>query len=295
MKAVHFFKAKSRIGLVNSYNHQKEQDNIGVESGSDAVLTDDFLVKFPRCCTSEYVFSKPEEIKHEQFNKVLGGQIDGFREFIYKHLRPGQTQVVIGGDHSVTLSSILATRDRIGGFENLGYVQFDSHGDMNLKSSSPTDNFHGMYARTLVDCFDIPEIEKLVPHKLPAENIIYIGNLDLDHEEEGLFHRKRIKNINKKLLVGDNGNVVKNFKKFIASFQYLHVTFDIDVLNKIQAPATGIPSKNGLMLEDIEELLSIISKHPNLSLDLTEVNPQKAGIEETVQSAHKVLLTLLIS
>ncbi len=293
MKTVHFFKAKSRIGIVNPYNHQKEYDNFGVENGSDAVLTDDFLGKFPLCHVSEYVFSKPEEIKREQFNETLAKQVNGFREFINNHLKPGQIQVVIGGDHSVTLPSILAVRDRIGGFENLGYVQFDSHGDMNLGASSPTGNFHGMYTRALVDHFDIPEIEELVPYKLSIENVIYVGNLDLDPGEADLFREKKIKNINKEALLKNRINVVKNFNNFVSSFQYLHVTFDIDVLDKTEASATGIPSENGLMLKDIQELLSIIGKHPNLSFDLTEVSPQRTGLKQTVKSAHKVLLTSL--
>ncbi len=294
MRAVHFFKAKSRMGIINPYNHQKEYDNVGVENGSDAILTDDFLDKFQLSHISEYVFSKPEEIKHEQFNKILVKQVNGFREFINNHLKPGQIQVVIGGDHSVTLPSILATRDRIGGFKDLGYVQFDSHGDVNLKASSPTDNFHGMYARALIDNFDIPEIDELIPHKLPIKNILYVGNLDLDPGEMDLFHKKKIKNVDRSSLLKDKRRVVNDFKNFISSFRYLHVTFDIDVLNKIQAPATGLPSENGFMIEDIEELFSVISGHPNLSFDLTELNPQKFGKEQTVKSAQKVLLTSLL-
>lgn len=293
MRIVHFFKAKSRIGIVNSGNVQQE-DNIGVESASDVILTGDFLVKFPLHYISEYAFSKPEEISPKQFNKILRNQIDDFKEFINKHLGPSQTQVVIGGDHSVTLSSVLAVRDRIGGFKNLGYVQFDSHGDMNLKASSPTGNFHGMYIRPLVDHFDIQEIEELIPNKLPVENMVYVGNLNLDHEEADLFNKKKIKNINRKELLRDKNSVIKNFKNFILSFPYLHITFDIDVLDKTQALATGIPSENGFMLEDIEELLSIIGKHSNLSFDLTEVNPRKSGLNRTVQSVHKILLTSLL-
>ena len=137
------------------------------------------------------------------------------------------------------------------------------------------------------------EVEKLVFNKLPTENMIYVGNLDLNPGERDFFNNKKIKNIDRSELLKNKRNVIKDFKKFVSSFKYLHVTFDIDFLNKIQAPATGIPSENGPMVEDIEELLDIIRKHPNLSFDLTEVNPQKAGIKKTIQSAHKVLLKSL--
>lgn len=294
MRIIHFFKAKSRIGIINSSSARWNDSSIGVENGSDAILTDDFLEKFTPHYISEYVFPKPEQISHKQFNKILRKHISDFREFINKCLGPSQTQVVIGGDHSITLASILAVRDRVGDFKKLGYVQFDSHGDMNLNASSPTGNFHGMYVCPLVDHFDIQEIEELVPNKLPVTNMVYIGNLNLDHEEADLFRKKKIKNINRETLLGDKNSVIKNFKNFITSFQYLHATFDIDVLDKTQAFATGIPSENGLMLEDIEELLRIIGKHPNLSFDLAELSPQKSGLEQTVQSIHKILLTSLL-
>lgn len=292
MRTVHFFKAKSWMGLGSQHKSQKN-NNIGVENGPDAILTRSFLVKFPSHRVSKFVFSKPEEVDAKKFNKILAKQTNDFKEFINKNLAPGQIQVVIGGDHSVTLPSILAVRDRIGSFKNLGYVQFDSHGDINLKASSPSGNFHGMYVRSLVGRFDIPEIEDLVPHKLPIKNIIYFGNLDLNHGEMSMFNNNKIKNIDRTELLKNKRRVIKDFKNFISSFKYLHVTFDIDFLNKIQAPATGIPSENGPMIEEIGELLSLISKHPNLSFDLTEVNPRKAGIVKTVRSAQRILLASL--
>ncbi len=294
MKIPHFFKAKSRLGISNPHKLRKDID-IGVEDGPDAILTDDFLEKFPLHFMSEYVFSKPEEINSRQFNKELGKHINGFKEFINAHIKPGQTQVVIGGDHSISLPSILAARDRAGSFKNLGYIQFDSHGDINLKASSPTANFHGMYVRPLVSHFDIPEIEKLVPDKLPVQNIMYIGNLDLDQEEADLFADKKIKNISRAELLKRKNNILRSFRDFVSSFKYLHVTFDIDTLDKTEASATGIPAKNGLKLKDIKELLVVVGEHPNLSFDLTEVNPQKTGIEKTVKSALKILLTSLLA
>lgn len=295
MRNVHFFKARSRIGIMNPHSTQRGYDDFGVENGADAILTGDFLKKFPGYDAGGYSFSKPEEIEPDQFYTVLGREVGEFRESVHKHLKPGQTQVVLGGDHSVTLPSVLAVRDRIGGFKNLGYVQFDSHGDMNSRASSPTGNFHGMYARPLVDRIDIPEIENLVPDKLPVENTMYVGNLGLDPGETGLFEKKKIKNITGEALLKDKSGVIEDFKNFVLSFRYLHVTFDIDVLSKAQAPATGIPAENGLMFEDIKELLRIISRHPDVSFDLTEVNPQKDGIERTVQTAQKVLSASLLT
>lgn len=86
---------------------------------------------------------------------------------------------------------------------------------------------------------------------------------------------------------------MKKINEFIRKFDFVHVNFDVDVFNKKVSLATGIPSDNGFMLEYLLPLLKIVSKHPNISLDLSEVNPTKIGSEKTIQIAQKVLLTLL--
>src|SRR5262249_5760448 len=160
---------------------------IGVEEGPDAVLSEGFLKSIPHTSTHTYEFPTPEEIAPAAFNQVLASSVVACRNAINLSIGSDETQVVVGGDHSVTFPSVLAVIQRIVTCEAMGYIQFDSHGDMNLQATSPTDNFHGMYVRALVDHFDIPEIEALAPHKLPTQNLLYIGNLDLDPAEQHFF------------------------------------------------------------------------------------------------------------
>src|SRR5688572_20193271 len=110
--------------------------------------------------------------------------------------------------------------------KEMGYIQFDSHADINLQATSPTDNFHGMYVRALVDHFDIPEIEALVPQKLPTSNLLYIGNLDLDPAEQVYFHAQAIKNITKNDLIERKTQSLETLRHFISGFEHLHITVD---------------------------------------------------------------------
>lgn len=291
MKLPHFFKAKSRIGLINAPIHHKKL-NIGVEDGSDAVLTQKFTAQFKQNQISSFEFPKPESLDSKKFNSILAVFIKDFKNLINSSLKHNQIQIVVGGDHSITLPSVLAVIDRYDA-KNLGYIQFDSHGDINLKSVSPTNNFHGMYVRPLVDKFDILEIERLVPNKIPTQNLLYIGNLDLDPEEKVFFKQNNIVNINKLDLTMKKAKSLKQFKNFISGFKHLHVTFDIDCLDQSIAPATGIPAKNGLLLGEIHQMLQIISKHSNTSFDLCEVNPHKKGSEKTVDVAQQILKIII--
>ena len=197
--------------------------------------------------------------------------------------------MVIGGDDSVTFPSLLATLDRFG--DNFGYLRFDSHADMNLYKSSPTKNFHGMYHRPLFDNFDIPEIADLVKRKIVPQNVLFIGNLNLDSEEAQFFKKSQFRNI--------DGNQIKKKSplaevvKFISSFKYLHVSFDIDALDNSVAPATGIPAVNGLLWKDCVPIIRII-REKVIAFDLVEVNPKRRGAMKTISVAQKILATILL-
>jgi arginase len=311
MKIPYFFKAKSRIGLKNNPNSQAEP-NIGVEEGPEAILTPEFLKKFPRSRVAEFEFPRPEDIPEAKFNQVLVESIKNFKNVILSategsymvgvdslagkiphSVRNDNINILIGGDHSVVLPSILADLERYIDPNKIGVLHIDSHGDINLYHQSPSKNFHGMYLRPLFDNFDIPEIEKLVPEKIPTSNLMMIGNLDLDPGEVNFIRNKGIKtwNITKHTTVVER--FVTEVLEFIMSLQHLHVSFDIDVFDKSIAPATGIPAKEGFLWEDIKPILEIIANHPSFSFDLCEVNPAKAGAGKTIKLAQEIIRTIL--
>lgn len=291
MKKIHFYKASTRLGILYPPIHQKHL-NIGVEDAPDAILTPDFLSKLTYTVT-EFDFPKPESVSENNYVSILADNLKKFKNLINKTVKNNETQVVIGGDNSVTFSSLLALLERAGDSKKVGYIQFDSHGEMNLYKSSPTKNFHGMYLRPFIGNFDIPEINKIVKFKLPAQNLLFVGDLKLDDEEKSFFIKSKFTNINRTDVFRNKKIVIKKIENFIAKFEFLHINFDVDVFNRKLVLATGIPSDKGFMFKDLLPVLMSVSKHPNLSLDLSEVNPKKKGKEKTIQMAQKILLTLL--
>lgn len=292
MRPVHFFKAKSRLGLRNCPLGQTAE-NIGVENGADAIVTRSFAGSFSASDTSRSVFPTPDTISSDVFNSVLAKEYGAMRDFINASLKSGSTQVVIGGDHSVTFPSVLALLERTEDESGIGYIQFDSHGDMHLASTSPSGNFHGMYVRALVDRHDIPEIEALAPRKIPAENVLFIGNLDLQKEEEEYFSRRGIARISGARVRTRQKYVASSIRRFIKRFEHIHITFDIDCMDKSEAPATGIPAENGMRMLEIFPLLDEVADHPSISIDLVEVNPHVPGARKTIQLAQDILRAFL--
>lgn len=292
VRKVHYYKTRSRLGIVNPLSGKKDL-NIGVEDAPDAILTQDFLSKFENAQLYEFTFSKPEDIDKSKYFDILASELSKFKELINATLKPHETQVVIGGDNSVVFTSLLTLLERTKDPDSIGYIQFDSHGDLNLHKTSPSKNFHGMYMRPFFDSFDIPKIKNLINSKLSPENTLFFGNLELDKEEKTYFDKSKFKNISKEYFLKNRNKVLKELRNFIESFEHLHINFDIDVFSSKDVRATGMPGVKGFMMSEISPILRTISSHPNLSLDLSEVNPKKDGSTKTISVAQKVTELLL--
>lgn len=292
MKQINFFKAYTRLGLTNKPYHQKEF-NTGVEKGPNAILTKQFLGLFPHATVDSYTFPLPEEVKKDKIIPTLVINWQQFTDLIFKQSKKDNIQIVVGGDHTLTLSGFNAFLKRIGDIKKIGYVHFDTHGDINLYKDSPTKNFHGMYVRAWADTFDIFQVDKLFPKKLPSQNFFFIGNLELDPDEEKFFQKNHFKHLIKKDIVSKPHESLKGFQKFLEAYPYLYVTVDIDVFDKKYAPATGTPPQEGFSFRQLEPFFHAIAKQKDFAFDIAEVNPEKKGSKKTVKLAQHVILTLL--
>ncbi len=291
MNCPHFFKAHSRLGMLN-LPHKGRRLNIGVEDGSDKVLDLKFLSKFKNYSITTYNFPHPDEFKKVHQFDILSYAFKSFKDTIVSRSKKDEMRVVIGGDHSIAFSSLLATLELYNP-KKVGYLQIDSHADLNKISTSPTCNFHGMWLRPIVGDFDNITISSLVKKKLPTANIMYIGNLDLDTEEIKFIGEKRIKVINSTSLKRNKTLEYKKLEAFISQYDHVHISFDIDVFNKNIVKATGVPNPCGMHLKELNPILSILKDIQSKSIDLVEVNPRKKGSKRTIEIAQNVLKKLI--
>ncbi len=206
MRSLHFFKAYCRIGIHNLPYGQVLEAN-GVEEAPDFILSDKFLNKFKNAETSSFGFREPEEIGPLEYFQSICEESIKFKNFLVKNHKKNETLVVIGGDHSVTFSSILY--DLMIHGNDIGIIHFDSHGDINLYKDSPSKNFHGMYLRIFFDKFDLGYFDKLVTNKIPTRNLFYIGDLELDIEEKEYITKNKIPNISSKNIKKNKEEILK--------------------------------------------------------------------------------------
>ncbi len=290
MKPLQFFKAHSRLGLLNFPDKSKEFD-LGVEDAPDAILSESFLSGMKDARVFSFVYPKPEAVEKNRYFETVARSAQAFARVISECADDRRLQIVVGGDHSVTLASMASLLQRKNP-DKLGYIHIDSHGDLMSVSTSHTGNFHGMFLRALVGTFDHLEVEGLVPIKVPAQNVLFIGNLDLEPVEKNFISDHRFSVISGKSIAQDRQGVTQTLRGFLSRYTHIHVSFDIDVFDGSLVTATGTPSSGGMFPQEIFPLLEMIALASSLSFDVVEVNPKMKGGAEAVRLAQEVILAL---
>lgn len=157
----------------------------------------------------------------------------------------------VGGGCDVELLPVSYLNYRLDG--NLTVLWIDAHGDLNTPESSPSKNFHGMPLRALLGEGD-PEIGKTLFSKLQPDQIIMIGQRDLDEPERNYIAENGIDVLETEAIQRHMGCVEELIRSKGSEKIYIHI--DLDVLDYDEFPYVMVPSPGGLKTELLMGLLS---------------------------------------
>lgn len=199
-------------------------------------------------------------------------------EKVEKITTKNEFPLVLGGDHSIALGSIAgisATAKKMN--KKLGILYVDAHGDFNTTETSPTGNIHGECLSASAG-FGIPELVNLYfdGQKVNPENICYVGLRDLDYGEKLLMKKAGVTAFTMSDIDRQGfPSIVKQVKAFFETHaDFIHVSFDMDVLDPMYAPGTGIPLPGGLTNREALLLMEEIATTGKVkSAEIVEVNP----------------------
>jgi len=187
----------------------------------------------------------------------------------------GQFPLVLGGDHSISIGTLggLARAHGATG----GVIWVDAHADINTPASSPSGNVHGMplaVALGLVDderfATDAWPQPAVAPHRT-----VLIGVRSVDAGERELIRRAGItvytmSDIDR---LGMH-RVMETAVQIASGGAFLHVSFDMDVLDPEQAPGVGTPVPGGITFREAHLAMELAHTHGHIAaLELVEVNP----------------------
>ena len=185
----------------------------------------------------------------------------------------GEIPLVLGGDHSVALGTLggLAAAHGAG-----GVLWIDAHSDINTPETSPSGNVHGMALAAALglggsefesDAWPLPAVA--------PERVALIGTRQLDEGERRLLREAgvRVYTMSEIDRIGIERAIRESLDR-VAGGGFVHVSFDMDVLDPVVAPGVGTPVRGGLTYREAHLALELVSESRLAgSLEVVEVNP----------------------
>ncbi|NOU70803.1 arginase [Paenibacillus sp. LMG 31458] len=206
----------------------------------------------------------------------------------------GRFPLVIGGDHSIAIGTLAGLS---GHYQNLGVIWIDAHSDLNSADTSPSGNIHGMSLAVSLGMGHPLLTSIMGSHdKVKAENIVLIAARSLDEGEKKLIRSLGIKcytmyDIDRKGMA----SIMQDAIDYISSkTDGVHLSFDVDSLDPIEAPGTGTIVKGGLHYREAHLAVEMLHEAGIVtSAEFVEVNPLLDDNNKTSQLAVGLISSLL--
>lgn len=206
----------------------------------------------------------------------------------------GYVPVILGGDHSASIGSMAGSSRNT---PKLGVLWLDYHPDANTPETSPSGNIHGMTVAISLG-YGYPELVNCggFSPKIQPENICIVGAKDVDREEREFLTRHGVKVFT--LYDIEKHGIVRVFDEAWEHLSnisgHVHVSLDIDVLDPVIAPGTGILSRGGLSYREIMYVMETLGGMGTVrSLDVIEVNPLLDIRNQTAELSVELILAVL--
>lgn len=206
---------------------------------------------------------------------------DKLYETIFEIISKNKLPIVIGGDHSVTATTLKA----IGEFTNkkIHLIYFDAHPDFVTSISD-------YYGSVVSDSLDFIEIE----------NSIFVGTRACEPEEIFNLETYKAKIINP-LDIQEFGTK-KTLKKILdtchpkSKNNHIYLSIDLDCLDPVFAPGISVPTPCGLDTLELTFLVKkILEKYYVVGCDIVELSPAYDINNVTANFSARLLKEMLAS
>jgi len=186
-------------------------------------------------------------------------------------LSDGKVPFMIGGEHLVTLGSVMAVKEK---FDDLNIVHFDAHADLR-------EDYLGQkmsHACVLRRCWDI----------LGDGHIFQFGIRSGDREE---FRFAEEHTEMHKFSFEGLEDVVERLRG-----KNVYFTLDLDVLDPSVFPGTGTPEAGGVTFDELRKAVTLVCSRLNIvGCDVNELSPvyDQSGVSTAV--ACKIIREMLLA
>jgi arginase len=217
-------------------------------------------------------------------------------EAVSTSLALGQVPLVMGGDHCLAIGSISAVaRQCRQERKNLRVVWLDAHTDVNTAAISPSGNLHGMP----VACLLGHGPEDLVGWSgeraaISADALDFIGIRSVDADEKLAIKQLGLQVFDMRH-IDEHGmrNTMTEVLQDVDEDTHIHVSFDLDCLDPMEAPGVGTGVRGGPTYREMQLCMEMIADTGRLaSLDVVEINPALDVRNRTAELAVEFIQSL---
>lgn len=135
--------------------------------------------------------------------------------------------------------------------QEISVIWLDSHADLNTPETSPSKTYHGMPLRTLLGDGN-RQFKELLFSILQPEQISFVGLRDLDIPESKFISTNKIRTL--------SNCDFSNIQEAINGFKKVYIHLDLDVLDESEFKYTMFPSRNGLKVSEVTQLIINLKK-----------------------------------
>lgn len=217
-------------------------------------------------------------------------------EAVSTSLAMEQVPLLMGGDHCLAIGSISAVARHCRQHrKNLRVVWLDAHTDVNTEAISPSGNIHGMPVSCLLGHGPADLVgwsgERAA---LDAGSIDFIGIRSVDAEEKQAIRQLGLQVFDMRH-IDEHGmrNTMTEVLQDVDEDTHIHVSFDLDCLDPMEAPGVGTGVRGGPTYREMQLCMEMIADTGRVgSVDVVEINPALDVRNRTAELAVEFVQSL---
>ena len=229
---------------------------------------------------------------HAKYLDLIEAACATLRSRVAQIAGSGAFPLVLGGDHSIAMGSVAGLLDARG---DVGVLWIDAHGDINTPDTSPSGNVHGMPVAALLGQAGLGASLGWAERSVDSRRVVLFGTRTLDPGE-----RRRIRELGVRMFTMseiDQRGIKPCLDEAISRLEGpggIHISFDIDAVDPLEAPGVGTPWPGGLTYREAHLAMEVLADTGQVSsMEVVEVNPIADHENRTGKLAAELILSAL--
>jgi arginase len=227
-----------------------------------------------------------------KFDDLIQTACEQLRQCVAHIAGEGLFPLVLGGDHSIAMGTVAGLLDAWGG---IGVLWVDAHGDINTPETTPSGNVHGMPVATLLGRSGLGDRLGWTTRHIDPARLVLFGTRTLDPGERRIIRELGVRMFTMSEI--DQRGVaacVHDAVEVLRGPGGIHISFDIDAVDPLEAPGVGTPWPGGLTYREAHLAMELLADTGQVSsMEVVEVNPIADHENRTGRLAAELILSAL--